>query len=87
MNTPRQSFSQVKDILKKLDQSIDAAREKRMRNEGPSQPARPGPDRATAGPSRDAGEKPVGAPDQPQRAQATPSSGTNPNNAFSRRVG
>lgn len=39
MSTSRQAFSQVKDILKKLDQSIDAARQKRVSAE----PQRPTP--------------------------------------------
>ncbi len=31
MSTSKQTFSQVKDILRKLDRSIDDAREKRLR--------------------------------------------------------
>ena len=33
MSTSRQTFSQVKDILKRLDRSIDAARAKRLGDE------------------------------------------------------
>lgn len=44
MSTSRQAFSQVKDILKKLDQSIDAARQKRVASDPqrPNGAARPG---------------------------------------------
>lgn len=56
MNTSRQSFSQVKDILKKLDQSIDAARAKRVSGE----PARRS-DAPPAVPVRPSGFQP-GAP-------------------------
>jgi hypothetical protein len=50
MTTSRQTFTQVKDILRKIDRSITDARERRLRDEGTLGPApandglrRPGP--------------------------------------------
>jgi len=34
MTTSRQTFTQVKDILRKIDRSITDARERRLRDEG-----------------------------------------------------
>ena len=52
MNTSRQSFSQVKDILKKLDQSIDAARAKRVSGDAPRRTDAPGGVQPAAQPAR-----------------------------------
>ena len=81
MSTSRQAFSQVKDILKKLDQSIDAARAKRVSAEPtpasrPAQPVRP----AEASPSH--GASPHQA--RPNGYQPPPSGS---NGSFGRRVG
>ncbi|MBL0922576.1 MAG: hypothetical protein IBJ10_10685 [Phycisphaerales bacterium] len=46
MATSRETFTQVKDILRKLDRSIDAARERRTgpdHRPGMAAPARPQP--------------------------------------------
>ncbi len=58
MATSREAFSQVKDILRKLDRSIDAARERRTgdprpgSNGGASRPsAHQAPGRDVSGPS------------------------------------
>ncbi len=40
MSTSDKTIAQVKDILRKLDRSIEDAREKRLRTNGPA--ARPG---------------------------------------------
>lgn len=56
MTTSRQTFTQVKDILRKIDRSITDARERRLRDEGTLGPApasdghrRPGPSHNTNG--------------------------------------
>jgi len=38
MTTSRQTFTQVKDILRKIDRSITDARERRLRDEGALSP-------------------------------------------------
>lgn len=38
MATSPETFRQVRDILKKLDRSIDTARDRRLSSEGPSEP-------------------------------------------------
>ncbi len=82
MSTSRQSFSQVKDILKKLDQGIEAARAKRTRDQPPA--SVPGQGTGAAQPPRH---------DQARPGVARPSGlgagqgGTGPGNPFQRRVG
>lgn len=48
MATSREAFTQVKDILRKLDRSIDDARERRTGNDRPgmASPSRPQPPQA-----------------------------------------
>lgn len=48
MATSREAFTQVKDILRKLDRSIDAARERRTGTDRPGMaaPSRPQPPQA-----------------------------------------
>ena len=38
MGTSPETFRQVRDILKKLDRSIDTARDRRLSTEGPEDP-------------------------------------------------
>ena len=81
MSTSRESFTQVKDILRKLDRSIDEAREKREREEGITKPTSAG-EQTPPQPAQRPGE------DVPQRAKpmASPKDpGTD--NPFHRRVG
>jgi len=44
MTTSKQTFTQVKDILRKIDRSITDARERRLRDEGTLGPNQPGDD-------------------------------------------
>jgi hypothetical protein len=39
MATSPETFRQVRDILKKLDRSIDSARDRRLSTEGPDEPS------------------------------------------------
>jgi len=82
MTTSRQTFTQVKDILKKLDRSIEQAREKRLQKEtDPRDRNGDGPQRATPAPrpleedrgDRDeAGGSNGAAGSPPDRLKATP---------------
>jgi len=55
MTTSRQTFTQVKDILRKIDRSITDARERRLRDEGTLGPNQPGDDLRRPGSSPNGG--------------------------------
>lgn len=59
MSTSEKTFTQVKDILRKLERSIDEAREKRLHDDDDAQPS----PRSTSSPGA------PGAPGSPGRAQ------------------
>ena len=88
MSTSRQTFTQVKDILKKLDQSIDAARAKRLQGA-------PGETnvRAAGSPATGEGHGVIPEGSRPEAAppvnRATPRQGppSGPASPFQRRVG
>ena len=82
MSTSRQAFTQVKDILKKLDASIDAARSKRLQKEDPPSEGHAGSDRPggpDSGAQNNAG--------QPVRATPLHTRPGEDSDAFHRRVG
>lgn len=62
MTTSRQTFTQVKDILRKIDRSITDARERRLRDEGTLGPAPNGDGMRRNGPSHNGG---IGRPSSP----------------------
>lgn len=55
MTTSRQTFTQVKDILRKIDRSITDARERRLRDEGTLGPNPSGDGLRRSGPSHNGG--------------------------------
>ena len=55
MTTSRQTFTQVKDILRKIDRSITDARERRLRDEGTLSPSPGGDSMRGAGANHNGG--------------------------------
>lgn len=55
MTTSRQTFTQVKDILRKIDRSITDARERRLRDEGTLSPNSASDGMHRSGPSHNGG--------------------------------
>ncbi len=63
MTTSRQTFTQVKDILRKIDRSITDARERRLRDEGSLSPSPDSDGLHRASPSHNNGG--IGHPSSP----------------------
>jgi hypothetical protein len=81
MPTSDRAFNQVRDILGRLDRSIDEARDRRLRGNEPQKPAEPQPLDTIVGTSDTGPER------EPQRAPASavaPRQTTRPPSPFGR---